>query len=87
MTTRSVVGTGRDWAANWLAICSEVRSSATAAVNAKTAASIDPNLMQARMDRHPLTSGAFFTTTLRMQPVHIVGGGLAGCEAASYMRY
>jgi methylenetetrahydrofolate--tRNA-(uracil-5-)-methyltransferase len=38
--------------------------------------------MQARMDRPPLTSGAFFTTTLRMQPVHIVGGGLAGCEAA-----
>ena len=34
------------------------------------------------MDRPPLTSGAFFTTTLRMQPVHIVGGGLAGCEAA-----
>jgi methylenetetrahydrofolate--tRNA-(uracil-5-)-methyltransferase len=34
------------------------------------------------MDRPPLTSGPFFTTTLRMQPVHIVGGGLAGCEAA-----
>lgn len=29
-----------------------------------------------------MTSGAFFTTTLRMQPVHIVGAGLAGCEAA-----
>jgi methylenetetrahydrofolate--tRNA-(uracil-5-)-methyltransferase len=38
--------------------------------------------MQARMDQPPLTSGPFFTTTLRMQPVHIVGGGLAGCEAA-----
>ena len=41
-----------------------------------------PSLEQAHMDRPPLTSGAFFTTTLRMQPVHIVGGGLAGCEAA-----
>src|SRR5215813_2096646 len=34
------------------------------------------------MEQSPLTSGAFFTTTLRMQPVHIVGAGLAGCEAA-----
>src|SRR5262245_42117344 len=81
MITRSVVGTGNDCAANCPAISSKAGSFAARATDASTALRATPS-PTIRMTASPLTSGPFFTTTLRMQPVHIVGGGLAGCEAA-----
>src|SRR5262245_22681364 len=78
-----MVGYGSDACANCEPISSIVGSSAGAGVAISAALGAKPSRRLVIMCAWaPLTSSPFFTTTLRMQPVHIVGGGLAGCEAA-----